>query len=198
MLKRYYGMTLFLVFTQVLLFGCARPPTEEMIKAEKAVDEAREKEAGIYAQDIFRMAEESFIRAKEFIAARKYNEARQIAIETAQLARQAVTIAEINKEEQRRRIEALQHEAGKLRRDAREAIDELKSVEKKSFRKRAVKKYEELQEMIITWETDLDNIKDSAEEDKMIESVDELKKLIDEIGTEKQNMQFPLKKRGKR
>ena len=40
-----------------LLSGCAKPPTEEIAKAEKALGDAKTKEADIYLEDGFKKAE---------------------------------------------------------------------------------------------------------------------------------------------
>ena len=88
--------SLYVVFVaMVILFftifaGCAKPPTEEMTKAEKAVEEAKQKEAPVYVPDLFTKAEESLNKAKDYIVGKKYKEAKQVALETETLAKQAI------------------------------------------------------------------------------------------------------------
>jgi hypothetical protein len=78
------------IFSLALFVGCSKPPTEEMTKAEKAVEEAKQKEAPVYVPDLFAKAEASLQKAKDFITDKKYKEAKQVAIETEALAQQAI------------------------------------------------------------------------------------------------------------
>jgi len=69
MLTRRYGYG-FILRVSILAFslviiGCAKPPTMEIEKAEKAVAEAKQKEADLYAQDIFSRSEEALKKAKD-------------------------------------------------------------------------------------------------------------------------------------
>src|SRR5512145_2624810 len=78
------------ILSFTLFAGCSKPPTEEMTKAEKALEEAKQKEAPAYVPDLFTKAEESLKKAKDYIANKKYKEAKQVAIETEALGRQAI------------------------------------------------------------------------------------------------------------
>ena len=53
-----------IILILVLLIGREKPPTLEVENAEKAVAEAKQKEADIYVPDIFSKAEESLKRPK--------------------------------------------------------------------------------------------------------------------------------------
>lgn len=186
MFKRYYIMILFLFFTNVLLFGCVKPPTEEMIKAEKAIDEARQLEADIFANDIFTRAEESFQTAKKSVAERKYEEARLIALDTTQLARQAAAIAPINKEK-------IVNEIEKGMQDIRMKIDELKNIDAQSFRKRGLIKHDELQAILRNNEAELGNIRDGLINNEVMAARDDLKTLNSKIDGLKQKVSVSLK-----
>lgn len=181
-----------LLICHAVFFGCAKPPTEDMIKAEKAIEDARQKEADVYAKELFRSAKESYAQAKELVSVRNYEEARQVAIDTVQIAEQAGTVAEVNREKKRQRIEALTQAREKLRNEIQEALEGFRLLQKKDFRKKAVRKFRELQEKIPVWETALMNIKDVSDEEGLLQSTDELRKLSEEIMNEKQNIQSSL------
>lgn len=194
--KYHRGLLAVLILYSVLS-ACAKPPTEEMIRAEKTIEDARQKQADIYAPEMFGKAEGSFQEAKELVSARKYEQARQKAIDTVKLAEQAGTVAVVNKEKERQRVMALQEEAAGLRQDIRNAIDEMRSLEKSAFRRRSLKKYEELQERISAWEAVIANSSDDPQEDRMRQITNELKQLLEEIGAAKQEVQSALIKRKK-
>ena len=49
-----YKFSILLLSLSVLFVaGCAKPPTQEIAKAEKALDEAKQKEAHLYVPDIY-------------------------------------------------------------------------------------------------------------------------------------------------
>ena len=138
MLKPLYFRRLFVVLIlQVFLFGCSKPPTEEMIKAEKALEQAKQKESDIYAQDIYNKTEETYKNAKELVSAKRYEEARAVAKEVHQLAHQAISLSESNrltlKTEAERMIEAVQGE-----------IDKIKSIAPKLSKRRDAQKRKQL------------------------------------------------------
>ncbi len=191
MCKKYYRMMLFLIFIHILLFGCAKPPTEEMIKAEKAIDEAKQVQADIFANEVFMRAEESFQSAKESVAERKYEEARLIALDTYHLARQSVTIASVNKEN-------IVNETEHGIQDIRVTIDELKSIEAQSFSKRASIQYDELQEILTKLETELGNIREKLRNNEVMAARDDLKSLNSEIQGLKQEVSVSLKAKKKK
>ena len=68
-----------LVFSVSIITGCAKPPTKEVESAEKAIAEAKLKEADLYVQDVFMKAEDSLKNANDLIAAKKYKEAKKAA-----------------------------------------------------------------------------------------------------------------------
>jgi hypothetical protein len=68
MLKKIFAFIsplLGFVLIITLLTGCAKAPTQEIANAEKAVSEAMQKEANIYAPEIFSKAQESLKMAKD-------------------------------------------------------------------------------------------------------------------------------------
>ena len=71
MLTRSYGAkawVFILVLSLVMITGCAKPPTQEVTQAEKAIGEAKHKEADIYVKDIFTKAEHTLKKAKDLMS----------------------------------------------------------------------------------------------------------------------------------
>jgi hypothetical protein len=66
--------------------GCSKPPTEEMLRAEKSVAGARDRHAQVYAPDELAAVDAEFGRARDLVAARKYDEARIAAARVEELA----------------------------------------------------------------------------------------------------------------
>lgn len=190
MFKRYYRMTLFMVSIGIVLAGCAKPPTEEMIKAEKSIDEARHKEADIFANDILARAVESFETAKMSVAKRKYDKARQIALDTIQIAEQAAAIAPINKEQ-------IVNEIGNGIHDINVTIDELKKIEAKSFTKKPPIKYDELQEMIKHLDEEQSGIKNRLNNNEVMAARDDLETLAAKVEEVKEKASASLKTKKK-
>jgi hypothetical protein len=167
------------VLSFTLLTGCAKPPTEEMAKAEKALEEAKQKEAPAYVPDLFKNAEESLKKAKDYITSKKYKEAKQAAIETETLARQAIAGIETAKAK-------IKAEAEQVAQDVGKGIDDLKAfaagVEKK---KALAAAREEVKEILAKWEADFASIKEKLQS-KTKEAGEELKAMKEQIDKKKE------------
>jgi len=175
--RRSLNITLavMVIFSFTLFAGCSKPPTEEMTKAEKAIEEARQKEAPVYVPDLFAKAEESLKKAKDFITNKKYKEAKQIAIETETLARQAITGIEAAKTK-------VKAEAEQAAQDVQKGIDDLKALVAGAEKKKALKAVrEEIQGVITQWETDFTAIKEKLQGQKIKEAGDELKAMKEQV-----------------
>lgn len=64
------------ILSLLTLAGYSKPPTKEIEAADKAVSEARQKEADLYSQYLYSKADETLELAKDFVAAKKYKEAK--------------------------------------------------------------------------------------------------------------------------
>lgn len=110
------GALLFLV-----AWGCAKPPTQEMEAAKAAIQAARDAEAQIYAPDELKAAEEALSDAEAKVEAKKYKEARPLAIKAKELADSAKELAAKNKERTRSDAEVALDDASKAISEAKEA-----------------------------------------------------------------------------
>ena len=145
----YVVFIIMIVLSFTLFAGCAKPPTEEMAKAEKALEEAKQKEAPTYVPDLFKKAEESLKKAKDYITNKKYKEAKQVAIETETLGRQAIAGIEAAKAK-------VKTEAEQVAQDVQKGIDDLKALVAGAEKNKALTAArEEVQGIIAKWETDL-------------------------------------------
>lgn len=174
-----YVVFMIMVVLSFTLLGCTKPPTEEMTKAEKALEEAKQKEAPTYVPDLFKKAEESLNKAKDYVTNKKYKEAKQIAIETETLGRQAIAGIEAAKTK-------IKTEAEQVAQDVQKGIDDLKALVAGAEKKKALAAArEEVQGVITKWETDFASIKEKLQS-KTKEASDELKAMKDQIDKKKE------------
>ena len=184
MLKKRKVLSLLCVlvaFAFALVMGCAQPPTEEMAKADKAIAEAKEKEANLYAQDALKKAEDVFKKAKEQVAAKQYKEAKQAAIDTVALAQQAIAGVAAGKAK-------MLEEATKMAVDVDKALDELKTDVAMAIKKKLPVPQEEVQAAIGKWGVGLATLKDKLQGDKVSEAFGELKAMMTAIGAKKEEI----------
>ncbi|HBA54224.1 DUF4398 domain-containing protein [Syntrophorhabdus aromaticivorans] len=181
MLKRCSCYAFFFVitaFSLMLVTGCAKPPTEEIAAAEKAIEEAKAKEANLYAESAFKSAEESLKKAKDMVAAKTYKEAKQAALDTATLAQQAVSGIEAGKAKMKEEAEKSVLEVQKL-------LDDLKVDVAAAIKKKLPVPKEEVQAAIGKWEVDFTATKEKLQGGKIHEALNELKAMMDAVKAKK-------------
>ena len=185
MWKRNYGFIsslLVLVLIIIPLTGCGeKPPTQEMENAEKSISEALQKEANIYAPDIFSKAEESLKMAKDLLAQKKYKEAKKAAENTVALSQQAISEVEPGKSKMKAEIDQMLLEVQK-------AIGEIKGILAKSPKQVGPRERKETQELIKKWEKDIGDIKAMVGEQKMRQAYDQLMALNKEVSSKKERL----------
>jgi len=183
-----------LMMLGVISAGCAKPPTEEMIGAEKAIEEAKRKEADIYAQDILANALDSMHKARELVSEKRYGEARKIAQETTQIAKQAIAFAEFHKKTMKAEIEAMLQDI----RETMEDLKELVAMNQDAKGKDKIK-WEELEGMLERWETEITSLEVKVQEQKIKAAYDGLKALKEEVYAQRNTVDnLPIEKTGKR
>jgi F0F1-type ATP synthase membrane subunit b/b' len=188
MLKKSLYFILFVfIFTLSLsyLSGCAKPPTKEVEQAEKAIAEAKQKEADLYVQDIFTKAEESLKKAKDLIGEKKYKEAKKAAEEAASLAQQAISQVEPNKAKMKAEVEQMSQ-------DVPNAMNELKTTIAKTIKKMKPDEQKEIQGMIGKWEIEMTNIKEIIQGQKIRQAYDGLKAIKEQVLAQKEKMAAPV------
>ena len=165
-----------IILILVLLIGREKPPTLEVENAEKAVAEAKQKEADIYVPDIFSKAEESLKKAKDLMREKKYKEAKKAAEDTINLAKQAISQVEPNRSK-------MKAEAEQMISGLRKEIDELKSLIAKPSKRMTKRERKELEELIQKWEKDLANIEAMMGAQKIRQAYDQLMALKKEVSS---------------
>ena len=159
---------------------CTKPPTEEMTKAEKAVEEAKQKEAPVYVPGLFAKAEESLKTAKDYMTGKKYKEAKQVAAETETLAQQAIAGIEAAKTK-------MKTEAEQIAQDVQKSIDEVKALVAGAAKNKSLAAArDEIQGTITKWETDLASVKEKLQGQKIKEASDGLKAMKEQVNTKKE------------
>ena len=172
---------LILMITILALGACAKPPTQEITQAEKAVEEATQKEAALYAQDLLQKAQDSLKKAKDFVTQKKYDEAKKAAEEAANFAKQAIPAAEQNKAKLKADVEQMVPEIQK-------ALDELKGLVAKSGKRLARNEAAQINEMMKKWGTDLAAAQKAIQDQKFQEAADQLKKMKEAIDKQKERL----------
>jgi hypothetical protein len=180
-LNRPIFAVLVLMLSITIFSSCAKPPTEELAQAEKAIEEAKQKEADLYAQDLFLKAQDSLKKARDLVVAKKYNEAKKAAEEAANFAKQAIPLAEQNKA-------TMKAEAEQMVQDVEKALEELRAHVAKSGKRMAPNEAKSVNEMIKKWETDLASIKEMIQGQKVQQASDQLKAMRENILQQKERL----------
>lgn len=165
----------------VLLTGCQKAPTQEIANAEKSISEATQKEANIYAPDVFSKAEESLKLAKDLLGQKKYKEAKKAAEETVALSQQAISQVEPNKSKLKAEIE-------QMLQDVQKGIAELKGLLAKKPKQLGSRERKEMEELIKKWEKDIGDIKALVQADKIRQAYDQMKTLNTEVTSKKERL----------
>jgi hypothetical protein len=164
-----------------LLSGCAKPPTEEIAKAEKALEGAKTKEADIYLEDGFKKAEAALKKAKDLMVQKEYKEAKAAAEEAssgAQLLSSQVDAAKAK----------MKTEAEQMLQEVREQTNELKSQVADAVRRKVPINREEAETLIGKNEVDLINLKVRLETGKIRQAYDDLKVMKSQTAAQKEKL----------
>jgi len=174
-------LSLVLIVSIALVYACAKPPNQEIENAEKALSEAKQKEADLYVQDMFMKAEESLKRAKDLSAAKKYNEAKTVAVEATRIAKQALSMIEINRAK-------MKAETEQILQNVQTSLDEIKMLAAKAFKKKVPINREDIQGIIGKWEIDIINIKEHLDEQRIRQGYDQLVLIQKQIKYQKDSL----------
>ena len=169
------------VFSLMLLAGCSKPPTEALQKAEQALEEAKQKGANLYTEDLFKKAEEGLKKAKDQIAAKQYKEAAQTLLEVVPAAQQAVAGIEAGKTK-------MKEEADKFVGEAQKGLEELKADVAAAIKKKLPVPKEEIQAAIGKMEVDFAGIKDKLQSGNIREAFDGLKEIMETVKAKKEDI----------
>lgn len=187
------GLLWVCMISLVFMSSCAKPPTQEIESAEKAIAEAKQKEADLYVQDEFIKAEEALKKAKELISEKKYKEAKAAAETASSSALKAISLVVINRE-------ALKEETLKMVDATQKSLDEVKALASAAIRKKSPVSKEELQTAIGQYELDLLSVKDQLQEQKIRAAHDLLVSLNEHIAGQRETLTAAMeqKKEAKR
>jgi hypothetical protein len=164
-----------------LLSGCAKPPTEEIAKAEKALEGAKAKEADIYLEDGFKKAEAALKKAKDLMAQKEYGDAKTAAEEAssgAQLLSSQVDAAKAK----------MKADADQMLQEVKEQTNELKTLVADAVKRKVPVNREEAQALIGRNEIDLINLKVRLETGKIRQAYDDLKVMKSQTAAEKEKL----------
>jgi len=184
----FTSFSLTLIICLALLCGCARPPTEEVETAARTVAQAKQKEADLYVEDVFKKARDALQRAHDLIAEKEYQEAKTSAMEATRLAKQAISTVETNKAK-------MSEETEQMLEHIKPSIDEVKILAEKAFEKKVRINREDIQGFIGKWEIDIINIKKHLNEQSIRHAHDQLVIMQKQIKNQKENLTALLNRR---
>ncbi len=173
------------LFCAIFFWGCTKPPTEEIAKAEKALEGARAKEADIYLEDGFKKAETALNKARDLTAKKEYKEARTAAEEAssgAQLLSSQVDAAKTK----------MKTDAEQMLQQVREQTNELKTLVADAVKRKIPVNREEAQALIGKNEVDLVNAKVRLETGKIRQAYDDLKLMKAQTAAQKEKLTAAL------
>jgi hypothetical protein len=169
------------MFLLSFIFACAKPPTQEIADAVKAIADAKAKEADLYVQDVFANAQEEMKKAGEMVTAKKFTEAKTAALEAVKLAQQAASLVDQNKQKMKEGLEAMLP-------DLQKSLDEVKSLAATAIKKNAVASKDELQSAIGKLELDMTNVKEQIQSGQIRQASDLAKSLTEQANSQKQSL----------
>jgi hypothetical protein len=164
-----------------LILACAKPPTQELADAAKAIADAKAKEADLYVQDMFTKAQDEMKKATDLVTAKKYDEAKTAALEATKMVQQAASLVEQNKQKLKEELEAMLPNVQKT-------LDEAKSLAAAAIKKKAVTSKDEIQSAIGRLELDMTAVKEQLQAGKIRQAADLAKALIEQANTQKQSL----------
>ena len=168
-----------------LLSGCAKPPTEEIAKAEKALGDAKAKEADIYLEDGFKKADAALKKAKDLLAQKEYKDAKAAAEEAssgAQLLSSQVDAAKAK----------MKTDAEQMLQEVKAQTNELKEQVADAVKRKVPINREEAQTLIGKNEVDLINVKVRLETGKIRQAYDDLKVMKAQTAAQKEKLMAAL------
>lgn len=169
------------VLSLAMVFACAKPPTQEIADAEKAIADAKMKEADLYVEDVFAKAQNEIKKAGEMVLAKKFAEAKTAALEAGKLAQQAVAMIDQNKQKMKDSLEAMLP-------DVQKALDDLKTTTAAAIKKKAGASKDELQSAIGKLELDMSSVKEQLESGKIRQAYDLAKSVSEQAAAQKQSL----------
>ena len=187
--NRLFAIFIMLCCVSLVLFaGCAKPPTQEVESAEKAIADAKKAEVDLYVQDIFAKAENSLKQAKELITQKKYKEAKAAAEEAAKSALEGLTQVAPNKLK-------MKEEAAQKISAAETLIKEVKDLASKAIKKKVGPNQEELKTSIGNTELEMVNINESMKTEKIREASDKIAVLLGQLQSQKETLTAALEQK---
>ena len=186
---RFIGfLAIVAVFSFVVFTGCAKPPTEEMAKAEKAIMDAVQKEAPTYVPELMKKAEDALKKAKDLVVAKKYKEALPVVVEAETLAKKAAAGVAEAKAKMKKDAEPVVQEIEGTIGEVKTGIEGLANTKNKA----AAAARDEVQAMVTEWETKFNAVKEKLGGEKIKEAVEELTAVKDEIAAKKEEVMTKL------
>ena len=168
-----------------LLSGCAKPPTEEIAKAEKALSDAKAKEADIYLEDGFKKAEGALKKAKDLMAQKEYRDAKSAAEEASSGAQLLSSQADAAKAK-------MKADAEQMLQEVKGQTNELKTLVADAVKRKVPVNREEAQALIGKNEIDLINVKVRLETGKVRQGYDDLKVMKSQTDAQKEKLMASL------
>lgn len=187
--NRLFALCIILCCVSLVLFaGCAKPPTQEVESAEKAIADAKKAEVDLYVQDIFAKAENSLKQAKELITQKKYKEAKAAAEEAAKSALEGLTQVAPNKLK-------MKEDAAQKILAAETLIKEVKDLASKAIKKKVGPNQDELKTTIGNTELEMVNINESMKTENVRQAYDKIVVMLEQLQSQKETLTTALEQK---
>ena len=183
--RLYSALAVAVLACIIILPGCTKPPTEEIAKAEKALEGAKAKEADSYLEDGFKKAEAALKKAKDLLAQKEYKDAKsaaEAASSGAQLISSQVDAAKAK----------MKTEAEQTLQEVKAQTNELKRLVADAVNKKIAINRDEAQTLIGKNEVDLINVKVRLETGKVRQAYDDLKVMKTQTAAQKEKLTAAL------
>ncbi len=140
--------------------SCEKPPVEPIIHAEKALQEAHNNKARIYAAVPYEKADKALIQSRNFVKVKKYKEAAESAALATRYARQSIDLVPAGREEYKSQSTAALT-------GMEEKLGELRQRIENTRNKRTKKKMEGLcKPFIAKWDLQLRSLREQLEKEE--------------------------------
>ena len=132
LLRKWWGvgLVLSLAVSAFLILSCAKAPEKELQEASAAIEAARTAEADSYVPDLFAEAQANLTEAETLSVAKKFKEAKDLALQAKMKADSAAVLAVTNKEAKKAEVEGLLANAQKMLDELNKTINAEKKLSK--------------------------------------------------------------------
>jgi hypothetical protein len=183
-------MAVILLVVVSYLSGCEKPPTDEIIRAERALDKASAQNAQFYVPDPYKKAQALLEKARALVREKHYGEARKNALESLTLSNHSLLLIPESRERMRAEVQkiilVLESDTESLRTE----IEKLK-------KRKGIRSFEKGSRIIEQWNEEFRRLKESAKTDEPYKVCEEAESVYKKFAEVKRQILEGLRSRKK-